>query len=180
MTIEIRATSGLSLEGKKIVGRPIVYNSKSENLGGFVEVIAPGAFGDSIKGDVRALVEHDYKMILGRTISKTLKLGEDTQGIIVEINPPNTRTASELMESIERGDINGMSFGFTVNPDGAQWDFAQDPALRTVTDAVLSEVTITSLPAYKATNVEVAMRSLKEYQSQTYVDLNRTLAILRY
>lgn len=166
MNIEIRTASGISLDGKKIIGRPVVYNSQSEDLGGFVEIIAPSAFGDSINGDIRALVEHDYKMLLGRTVSKTLKIGEDSQGIIVEITPPNTRTASELMESIERGDINGMSFGFMVNKDGANWNFDKNPALRTVTSAILSEVTITSLPAYKATNVEVAKRHLAEYESQ--------------
>jgi len=168
--IEIRAASGISLDGKKIVGRPVVYNSPSEDLGGFVEVIAPKAFGKSLNGDIRALVEHDYKMILGRTTSNTLKIGEDSQGIIVEIDPPNTRTSSELIESIERGDINGMSFGFMVNPNGAKWDFEQDPALRTVNDAILSEVTITSLPAYAATNVEVAQRSLAEHDIQGFID----------
>lgn len=162
--IEIRASSGLSLDGKKIIGRPIVYNSQSEDLGGFVEVIAPGAFGNSIKGDIRALVEHDYKMLIGRTVSNTMRIREDNEGVLVEIDPPNTRTASELIESIERGDITGMSFGFSVNEKGAEWNFDSDPALRTVTSAVLHEITVTSMPAYASTNVAIAMRHLKEYQ----------------
>jgi HK97 family phage prohead protease len=170
MNLEIRAASGLSIDGKKIIGRPIVYNSQSENLGGFVEVIAPNAFGDSIQGDIRALVEHDYKMILGRTISNTMRISEDPQGIIVEIDPPNTRTASELIESIERGDISGMSFGFTVNDNGASWDFDSDPALRTVSSAILQEITITSMPAYKATNVEVAKRALEDKEQERAIE----------
>jgi HK97 family phage prohead protease len=64
-----------------------------------------------------------------------------------------------------------MSFGFTVNAEGAQWDFDQTPALRTVTNANLLEVTITGMPAYKATNVEVAMRSLEQQQNSLDIDL---------
>lgn len=163
MKLEIRATQNLSLEGKKIIGRPVVYDSLSEDLGGFKEIIKRGAFGDSINGDVRALVEHDTKLILGRTTSGTLNIQEDEQGLFIEIAPPETRTASELITSIERGDISGMSFGFTVNQDGSAWDFNQSPAIRTITSAHLSEITITSLPAYRATNVEVAQRSMNEY-----------------
>jgi hypothetical protein len=171
MQLEIRAAGGISLEGKRIIGRPIVYNSPSENLGGFIEVIAPKAFSNSLNGDIRALVEHDSKLILGRTTSKTLRISEDSRGVFVEIDPPNTRTASELMESIERGDISGMSFGFTVNMDGSQWDFNTDPALRTVTNANLHEVTITSMPAYRATNVEVAKRSMAKGLESHSIDI---------
>jgi hypothetical protein len=181
MQLEIRAASDITLDGKKIIGRPIVYNSRSENLGGFVEIIAPKAFSKSLSGDIRALVEHDAKLILGRTTSKTLRIAEDSQGIYIEIDPPNTRTASELMESIQRGDISGMSFGFTVNTDGSQWDFNTDPALRTVTNANLHEITITSMPAYSATNVEVAMRSMAQHMKSHSIDLAiRRMEMLRY
>jgi len=181
MILEVRASSGIDLDGKKIIGRPVVYNSRSQDLGGFVEIISPKAFGESIKGDIRALVEHDAKMILARTTSKTMSIGEDSQGVFVEITPPNTRTASELIESIERGDISGMSFGFTVNANGAMWDFDNDPALRTVTSANLHEVTITSLPAYQATNVEIAQRSLIEHKQSYSLDLAiKRMQMMRY
>jgi hypothetical protein len=170
MDLEIRTGVELSVKGKKIIGRPVVYNSRSQDLGGFVEIIAPGAFGDSINGDIRALVEHDAKMILGRSKANTLIVKEDDQGIYVEISPPNTRTASELIESINRGDISGMSFGFTVNQDGSTWDFEQTPALRTVTSANLYEVTITSLPAYHATSVQVSQRTLKEFKANKGIE----------
>jgi HK97 family phage prohead protease len=169
--IEIRAAADLSLQGKKIIGRPVVYNSASQDLGGFVEVISSGAFGDSISGDIRALLEHDNKLILGRTSAGTMTIKEDEQGLLVEIDPPNIQAARDLMTSIERKDISGMSFGFTVNAGGAQWDFDQSPALRTVTSANLLEVTITGMPAYKATNVEVAMRSLEQQQKAVDIDL---------
>jgi HK97 family phage prohead protease len=181
MQLEIRAASDISLDGKKIVGRPIVYNSQSENLGGFVEVIAPKAFNQSLNGDIRALVEHDTKLIIGRTTSKTLRIAEDSQGIFVEIDPPNTRTASELIESIQRGDISGMSFGFTVNTDGSQWDFNTDPALRTITNANLHEITITSLPAYRATNVSVAQRSMDKHIQSHRIDIAiKRMEMMRY
>ncbi len=169
--IEIRAAADLSLQGKKIIGRPVVYNSPSQDLGGFVEVIGSGAFGDSVNNDIRALVEHDQKLILGRTSAGTMTIKEDEQGLLVEIDPPNIQAARDLMTSIERKDISGMSFGFTVNPNGAEWDFDQVPALRTVTSANLLEVTITGMPAYQATNVEVAMRSLQEKQKSNDIDL---------
>ena len=181
MKLEIRASSDITLEGKKIVGRPIVYNSQSEDLGGFIEIIAPNAFRDSLQGDIRALVEHDTKLILGRTSSKTMRIGEDSQGVFVEIDPPNTRTASELIASVERGDISGMSFGFTVNQDGANWNFDKNPALRTITNAKLHEVTITSMPAYRATNVEVATRSMQEHYRSHSLDLAiKRMEMMRY
>lgn len=181
MKLEVRAAAGLSLKGKKIIGRPIVYNSRSENLGGFVEIISPGAFGDSVNGDIRALVEHDYKMLIGRTQSNTMRIKEDREGLLVEIDPPNTRTAEELLESIERRDITGMSFGFTVNDQGAEWNFDEDPALRTVTSAVLHEITITSMPAYRATNVQVAMRHLENYKNSSALNsLGYELDLAKY
>ncbi|MDT0594552.1 HK97 family phage prohead protease [Glaciecola petra] len=161
MNFELRASHDFKVSGKKIVGRPVVYGSRSEDLGGFTEIIQHGAFGDSINGDIRALVEHDYKMLLGRTISNTMSIRSDDQGLLVEISPPDTRTADELMVSIERGDIRGMSFGFSVPTGGDNWDYDQAPPLRTVTRAVLHEITITSMPAYKATNVAVAQRSMQ-------------------
>lgn len=169
--LEFRAIDNIQVDNQKIIGRPVVYNSRSVDLGGFVEVISPGAFKDSLNGDIRALYEHDHKMLLGRTTSGTMAISEDNEGLLVEITPPNTRSASELIESINRGDISGMSFGFTVNQDGQQWDFEQTPALRTITNANLSEVTITALPAYQATDVQVAQRSMTEtYEEQLPIE----------
>jgi HK97 family phage prohead protease len=161
MEIERRAIDSLAVNKNKIVGRPVVYNSRSKDLGGFEEIIAPFAFRDSIKGDVRALIEHDHTKILGRTTSGTLSIKEDDNGLLIEIDPPNTRTATELMESISRGDIAGMSFGFTVPPQGDVWNFDSNLALRTVNQAILHEVTVTSMPAYQATDVSIAMRSMQ-------------------
>ena len=170
MKIERRALEGLSVKSRTIVGRPVVYNSRSEDLGGFIETIAPYAFKDSMGGDIRALIEHDATKLLGRTSSGTLKVLEDSQGIQIEITPPNTRTSDELLESIQRGDISGMSFGFSVPPDGDSWNVDQAPALRTVHRATLHEVTVTALPAYQATSVQVAQRSLQDALKHKGID----------
>lgn len=171
MNIERRALEGLKVKRGLITGRAIVYNSRSENLGGFVEIIAPGAFKDSMNNDIRALIEHDPTKILGRTSAGTLRLIEDSKGILVEITPPNTRTAEELLESIERRDIQGMSFGFSVPQGGDDWNVEADPALRTVNQALLREVTITALPAYKETDVSVAKRALEEHSQSKSIDI---------
>lgn len=170
MNIERRALQGLEIKRGLITGRAVVYNSRSEDLGGFVEVIAPYAFKDALKNDVRALIEHDPSKILGRTSAGTLRLIEDSNGILVEITPPNTRTADELIESISRGDIQGMSFGFSVPQGADEWNVETDPALRTVNKAMLHEVTITALPAYSETDVAVAKRSLEQHTEHRRID----------
>lgn len=164
MEREIRTVSSLTANNKKLIGQPVIYNSRSENLGGFVEVIAPQAFSEHLatNPDIRALVEHDTKLILGRTKSNTLTITENHNGLSVVIEPPQTQSTRDLMVSVERGDITGMSFSFSVPDGGDDWDFEQTPALRTVNKAVLHEVTITSLPAYQATNIQVAQRALNQ------------------
>jgi len=160
--MECRSISSVSVDGRKIVGRPIIYGAQSENLGGFTEVIATGAFKESVSGDIRALVEHIPHLLLGRTQSGTLRIAEDNTGITIEIDPPDTQAARDLMVSIQRGDISGMSFGFTVPAGGDSWDYTKALALRTVNKAVLHEITITSNPAYR--NTEVALRNLQNNQ----------------
>jgi HK97 family phage prohead protease len=165
MNFELRASHDFKVSGKKIVGRPVVYDSLSEDLGGFKEIIKHSAFAGSLDNDIRALVEHQPTLLLGRTSSNTLTIREDNQGLLIEIDPPDIQSARDLMVSIERGDIKGMSFGFSVPAGGDKWDYDQSPPLRTVTRAILHEITVTSMPAYKATDVAVAMRSLLLGQS---------------
>ena len=169
--MERRALDNLSINGKKIIGRPVLFNAESENLGGFVEIIAPSAFSEHLATselDVKALYEHDRKLLLGRTLSGTLTIKEDSQGLMVEIDPPDTQTARDLIVSIERGDISGMSFGFVTDVD--EWDYSRDPALRTVIKAKLLEVTVTSDPAYKQTDVQVAQRSLNQHNESRNIN----------
>lgn len=136
-----------------------VFNSLSEDLGGWREQIAPGAFKRSLQdgADVRALSEHDpQKGILGRTKANTLRLAEDNFGLRFEIDLPNTSLGNDVATSIARGDLDGMSFGFHARD--TDWADGAQGIVRTLKDVELLEVTITALPAY--TQTSVALRSL--------------------
>jgi hypothetical protein len=172
MDIERRAfvVEGLTVEtradGKKTLrGHAAVFNQLSEDLGGFREQIAPGAFADAVKtDDVRALFNHDANFILGRTVAKTLRLSEDARGLAVEIDPPDTQAARDLMTSMERGDVTQMSFGFSVRPGGQDW--AKDDegrVIRTLKKLRLFDVSPVVFPAYPQT--DIAVRELRSWQS---------------
>jgi HK97 family phage prohead protease len=149
-------------ESRKIVGHAAVFNSDSEFMG-FVERVAPGAFRSSItRDDVRALFNHDSNFVLGRNRAGTLKLSEDDIGLHVEILPPDTQYAKDLMVSMERGDINQMSFGFITRKDS--WDYSTDVAVRTLQEVELFDVSPVTYPAYPDT--DVAVRSMEKWQAE--------------
>jgi uncharacterized protein len=150
-------------EGKtpKIVGYAAVFNSLSENLGGFREIIAPGAFDEALKkSDVRALINHDMNLLMGRTSSGTLTLSADETGLRMDIDPPDSEMARHYIANIERGDMTGSSFSFTTEPDGDDWDEDADGRVVRTVRAVgdLYDVGPVVFPAYLDTSV--AMRSL--------------------
>lgn len=152
-------------DGKRMIrGHAAVFNQLSEDLGGFREQIAPGAFAEAIKSDdVRALFNHNPDYILGRNLSKTLRLVEDARGLAIEIDPPDTQIARDLMVSMERGDVTQMSFAFSVRPNGQNW--AKDDAgqvVRTLTKVRLYDVSPVVYPAYPQT--DVAVRALNEWR----------------
>jgi HK97 family phage prohead protease len=137
-----------------ITGHAAVFNQRSLDLGGFFEVIAPGAFSNTIKSaDVRALFNHDANFILGRTKSRTLSLAEDEKGLSVRISPPDSIWANDLLESIKRGDIDQMSFGFTVSEAGQRWQRSGGEIVRTLLDVELYDVSPVTYPAYPQTDV---------------------------
>jgi HK97 family phage prohead protease len=148
-----------------IRGYAIVYDSLSENLGGFRERIRPHAVERTLRDglDVRALVDHDPAKILGRTRAGTLRLSSDRFGLRTEIHPPNTTAGRDIVESIRRGDVTGMSFGFRMIKD----DFSErdDSGLyiREILDMTVHDVSIVTFPAYPATEVSVALRALAAY-----------------
>jgi len=152
----------------RLDGLAIVFNSQSVDLGGFVEVIAPEAVDRTLAGgaDVRALVDHDAAKILGRTRAGTLTMRKESRGLRVRIETdPEISYVKDLLRSVDRGDVSGMSFGFRVMPNGDDWDFNQSPPLRTIYDMQVREVSVVTFPAYEATNVDIAMRSMLECRS---------------
>ncbi len=152
-------------------GRPTIegyaakFNELSADLGGFRERIAPGAFARTLDegADVRALVDHDPSRIIGRTTAGTLELIEDATGLMVQIDPADTSVGRDLVESIRRGDINQMSFGFTIASEGDSWGTdAEGQMIRTLTDVDLWDVSAVTFPAYPDT--EIAVRSMQHWQ----------------
>jgi len=155
-----------SAGGPVVKGHAAVFNKLSEDLGGFREKIAPGAFKQAIRNsDVRALFNHDPNFVLGRSKNKTLTLSEDKDGLYMEVVMPDTQIIRDLvLAPIRRGDIREQSFGFTVAKDGDSWegleeDRANKPPTRTInTVARLFDVSPVTFPAYPDT--DVAARSL--------------------
>lgn len=140
----------------RISGYAAVYNSLSEDLGGFREMIAPGAFG-ALDGDVRALWNHNSDYVLGRTRSGTLALSSDEIGLAFEATPPDTQWARDLMTTIRRGDVDQMSFGFRTVRDEWRQETGQAP-VRTLLQVELYDVSPVTFPAYPQTSAQVRAR----------------------
>jgi HK97 family phage prohead protease len=149
----------------RLVGYASVFNAWSEDLGGFRERVQPGAFGNAVKtSDVRALINHDPSLILGRTKNGTLSVREDDTGLWMEVTLPDTQYARDLAESVKRGDIDQMSFGFSVLND--DWVWADDGTIRRTIIEVdrLYDVSPVTYPAYPQTSVSARSR-LTELQA---------------
>lgn len=144
-------------EMTRIVGFGAVFNSLSEDLGGFREMILPGAFASAIsEDDVRALFNHDANLILGRNRAGTLRLSEDELGLRYEIDPPDTSYARDLMVSLARGDVNQSSFGFVVDEESWQHPNSERSyPIRVLHRVRLFDVSPVVFPAYAATSVAV-------------------------
>lgn len=137
-------------QGRKLQGYAARFNTEAR-VGHFVEVIRPGAFAASLRGrDILALVDHDPTRLLARTRTGTLELREDAEGLAFTIELPDTQAGRDVLTLAERGDLGGMSFGFTVAKDGERWD-GNKRELRAVT---LHEISVVSAwPAYDGTSV---------------------------
>lgn len=151
-------------DGKPLmVGHAAIFNQLSEDLGGFRELIMPGAFAEAIeKDDVRALWNHNPDYVLGRKASGTLLLAEDARGLAIEILPPDTQIGRDLLTLMERSDVNQMSFGFQIRPGGQDW--AKDDngqVVRTLKRVRLLDVSPVTFPAYPQT--EVGVRELRSW-----------------
>lgn len=148
---------GEGADEKKIIdGYAAVFDSWSNDLGGFRERIAPGAFNKTLQeADVRGLLNHDPNYVLGRTKAETLTLAEDGKGLRVSVTPPDTQWARDLAVSIQRGDINQMSFGFRTIKDtwakGMVDEQGRALRERTLLEVALYDVSVVTFPAYPAT-----------------------------
>lgn len=159
--IEIRSDDQ---EKRRIVGHAAVFNQIAGDERYFLEQVAPGAFSESIgKDDVRALWNHNPDYVLGRNKAGTLKLSEDEVGLAIEIEPPDTQWARDLMTSIGRGDISQMSFGFKVLKQ--EWD--EEKNLRTLKQVELWDVSPVTYPFYEGTDVALRSRDAAKQSVKT-------------
>lgn len=158
--------NGYGVRGQKarplVRGHAAVFNRLSEDLGGFRERIAPGAFDSVLQDDVRALFNHKEDHILGRTSSGTLRLSVDQAGLGYEIDMPDTMIARDLMTSLQRRDITQSSFGFTVQED----DWKDDPLQGVVRTVIkirrLYDVSPVTYPAYPDADAGMASQGQRQ------------------
>ena len=156
--LEIRQEGEGENKRRTLRGYAAVFNVESEIIADFREVIAPGAFTETLKKnpDVRATIEHEGGLTtIGRTKSGTLRLQEDEKGLRFEDDLPDTQAARDLEELVRRGDLDDASFAF--NTVDADWDTKDGMPLRTLKVADLDDgdVSVVTYPAYKATTVSV-------------------------
>lgn len=136
-----------------ISGYFAVFNSNYEIAPGMSESIAPGAFDNTLSGDVRALINHDTTLVLGRTKAHTLDLRQDERGLWgdIVINP-NDGDAVNLYERVKRGDVDQCSFGFEIVSEDTE--FREDGSVHwTIREVNLFEVSACTFPAYEETNI---------------------------
>ena len=150
--VEQRAYDGelkAAVEGRTVEGYASVFNSMSEDLGGFREIILPGAFSEVLDNDVRALYNHDSNYLLARTTSGTLELKEDDKGLYYRFEMPNTSYGNDMLELFRRGDLSQSSFGFTVEKDS--WRMQDGQHVRYIERVgSLFDVSPVVYPAYTA------------------------------
>jgi len=153
-TIEVRDAEG---DDMVLEGYAAVFNSETD-LGHFREVIKPGAFDDVMTNDVRALINHDPNLILGRTENGTLELSTDERGLKYRVKLGNQSYAKDFYESVKRGDISQSSFAFTIKDQS--WN--EERTVRSV-DKVrqLLDVSPVTYPAYAAATVQAREQQLE-------------------
>lgn len=164
---EIR--EALDGNGMTFTGYAAVFNSPSEPLP-FREKIAPGAFRRSLRArnDIKLLWNHDSGIVLGSTRAGTLRLEEDSVGLRVSADLPDTQAGRDAAYLIRRGDIDSMSFGFSVPPGGDEW--SADGSERTLNSVRLLEASVVAFPAYSATAGSTSVRGLDAVAQRANVD----------
>lgn len=140
-------------DGPVIEGYFSVFNSDYPLWDGAVEQVAQGAFSETLDGDIRALINHDTRLVLGRTAAGTLELREDEKGLWgrIRINEKDG-DAMNLYARVQRGDISQCSFGFDIL-DEEHMELAENRHLWVIRKVRLYEVSVVTFPAYAETSV---------------------------
>lgn len=169
MSHEIRVLASMQVEKRaddveKLVGYAAVFGAETDIGGYFREVVQRGAFAEAIsRDDIHALFNHDYAYVIGRKKAGTLQISEDDHGLKVEITPPNTQTARDLLENVRAGNVDQMSFAFSMQGGKQSWDETGETPLRTIEKVgELFEVSVVPRGAYPTT--EIGLRSLEQHR----------------
>jgi HK97 family phage prohead protease len=162
----------LRAESSKIVGYAVVFDTRSRDLGGFVEVVRADAVNET--ANVVALFNHDPNAVLGRTPA-TLQLRKDTRGLAFTLDPAPTQAGRDALTLVTRGDVTGASFGFRTRKD--HWRKESNLMVRELLDIDIAEISLTAFPAYRETDVSVAKRSLQKQAGSS--DLQPSIQWLR-
>jgi HK97 family phage prohead protease len=152
--------------GMYIEGYFSVFNSNYEIYPGCTESVAPGAFSNTLGGDIKALCDHDTRLVLGRNKAGTLELREDSHGLWgrITINP-NDSDAVNLYERVKRGDVDQCSVGFDIVREES--DFRDDGTVHfTIREVELFEVSVVTFPAYAETSVSARKQDVAEIQKR--------------
>jgi HK97 family phage prohead protease len=167
---ELRAVEGG--DGMTFTGYAAVFNAPSEPLP-FIERIAPGAFRRSLRArnDIKLLWNHDTGSVLGSTRAGTLKLEEDNYGLRVTAVLPDTNLGRDVRTLVQRGDVNAMSFGFSVPAGGDSWN--SEGTERTLKSVRIFEVSVVAYPAYQQTAGTAAVRSYDAVATRAEVDADK-------
>lgn len=169
-TIQSDLTTRAEEESKVIEGYFAVFNSETELWQGAYEEIAPEAFNSSMGRDVRALMNHNDDIVLGRTKSGTLALKVDSHGLwgTIKVNEEDS-DAMNLYARVKRGDVNQCSFGFNILSEEAE--HRQDGSIKwRLTDVELWEVSPVTFPAYGDTGIS-ARKSQVELEEKRKIEL---------
>lgn len=143
-----------------------VFGGVYELWDGASETIAPGAFSETLDDDIRALIDHESRLVLGRTTAGTLELREDETGLWgrVKINP-NDQDAMNLYERVRRGDVDQCSFGFDILDE--ETETRENGEVQwTIRKVKLYEVSVVTFPAYQETSVTARKRDYEEIQKR--------------
>lgn len=176
MDRKIRQTRSLQTELKTraepdgqdmyIEGYFAVFNRETELWPGAYEEIAPGAFDETLNNDIRALINHDTTLVLGRNKAGTLELKVDSYGLWgrIKINPNDT-DAVNLYQRVKRGDVDQCSFGFNILEEITDW--RDDGTVKwTITKIDLHEVSVCTFPAYEDTGVQARKAEVEQYRQR--------------
>lgn len=162
MELERRHATIDSIAENRVTGHAVVFDTRSRDLGGFVEVVRPQAVDRALKAGARivALYNHDTASVLAHT-PRTLTLTKDARGLAFSMTLPDTTVGRDVLALVERGDVSGASFGFKTIKDA--WHQEGNLMIRELLDVEIAEITLTAFPAYEQTDVSIAKRSLEQF-----------------